>query len=307
MEFDNAAALAAYGDGTYRVRARTMGGVYTEMDVPYTMPGSSAPIPQPTQKPRISSPGYDEGVDSPVDVRWDTCTDGAVNTITLSIANDATGMEVAGDVFGKTVTSAGAYALAEAVYMAQLGFVGPYDAASTDETQFEHGKLLLLGHRFEGTQSSLVLSDIYRFWSRTVGNHFYTLDEDERDKLIDQFPHVWAYEGPVFQASASQSVSALVPVYRFWSATSTSHFYTLDEAERDKLINDYPHVWAYEGTAFYAYPDGDEPAGANPVYRFWNQNLGTHFYTMDEAERDKLLNEYPHIFIFEGTAFHAYP
>jgi len=43
-----------------------------------------------------------------------------------------------------------------------------------------------------------------------------------------------------------------VPVYRFWSPTLEGHFYTADEAEKQKLIDDYPHVWTYECIAFYA-------------------------------------------------------
>jgi len=41
-------------------------------------------------------------------------------------------------------------------------------------------------------------------------------------------------------------------VYRFWSDALSGHFYTIDEAERDKLINQYSHVWTYEGIAWYA-------------------------------------------------------
>lgn len=49
------------------------------------------------------------------------------------------------------------------------------------------------------------------------------------------------------------------------------------------------------------------PPGTRPVHRFWNNQLGTHFYTMNEAERTKLVNQYSHVWIYEGVGFFAWP
>ena len=43
----------------------------------------------------------------------------------------------------------------------------------------------------------------------------------------------------------------------------------------------------------------------SPVYRFFNQATGTHFYTIVAAERDHVLGAYPQ-FTYEGLAFAAY-
>lgn len=41
------------------------------------------------------------------------------------------------------------------------------------------------------------------------------------------------------------------PVYRFWSSTNKSHFYTIDETEKQFVIDTYDDAeWAYEGPAF---------------------------------------------------------
>jgi hypothetical protein len=98
----------------------------------------------------------------------------------------------------------------------------------------------------------------------------------------------------------------LSPVYRFWSDTLKGHFYTISETERDKLINLYAHAWTYEGPAFYAYASGAEPAGTVPVYRFWSDKLGGHFYTTSVTERDKLINLYARAWTYEGPAFYVY-
>lgn len=99
----------------------------------------------------------------------------------------------------------------------------------------------------------------------------------------------------------------VAPVYRFWSDTLGHHFYTISETEKDKLITQYAHIWTFEGTAFYAYPEGSQPAGTRPVYRFMSESLGGHFYTISETEKDNLIANYSHVWTFEGTAFHAYP
>jgi len=98
------------------------------------------------------------------------------------------------------------------------------------------------------------------------------------------------------------------PVYRFWSDSLHGHFYTISRAERDDLINDPAHVWTYEGVAYYAYAQDQQGAGLLPVYRFWSNVLGAHFYTISEAEKDKLL-AYPAAWFwtYEGIAWHAHP
>jgi len=59
--------------------------------------------------------------------------------------------------------------------------------------------------------------------------------------------------------------------------------------------------------AFYAYPPGRQPLGAMPVYRFWSNRLGDHFYTMSEDEKNKLIRDYSRDWQFEGIAWCAYP
>jgi uncharacterized protein (DUF1800 family) len=44
---------------------------------------------------------------------------------------------------------------------------------------------------------------------------------------------------------------------------------------------------------------------ASPVFRFYNNRTGTHFYTISSAERDTVLNNYPW-FAYEGAVYWAY-
>lgn len=52
--------------------------------------------------------------------------------------------------------------------------------------------------------------------------------------------------------------------------------------------------------------EADQAAGTSPVYRFYNTQTGTHFFTISEAEKDYVIVTYPQ-FTFEGIAWYAYP
>jgi len=148
-------------------------------------------------------------------------------------------------------------------------------------------------------------SPVYRFWSSSLQRHFYTVSESEKNKLINNYSDVWTYEKVAYFAFAGATDPIAAPIYRFWSPMLKAHFYTMREAERDKLINNYPNVWTYERVAFYTYAVDAHPLGTNAVYRFWSGSA--HFYTMNATERDKLINDYSRVWAYELIAWYAYP
>lgn len=150
------------------------------------------------------------------------------------------------------------------------------------------------------------IGEVYRFWSASLKRHFYTISESERDALIRGTSGDWAYEGPVFKAATSAFRTGLKPVYRFWSPVGQTHFYTISETDKDYLITKAADVWTYETVAFYAYPEGSQPSDSIPVYRFWNNVDGTHYYTVDADERDTLVRDQAKVYTYEGVAFYAY-
>ena len=157
-----------------------------------------------------------------------------------------------------------------------------------------------------GGQAKSSLTNVERFWSPVLQRYFYTISPSERDRLIKEYPKIWTYQGPAFQAATTGDAPGLAPVYRFWSPQAQDHFYTIIAGEKDLLIAKYPKVWQFEGVAFYASTADNPPADASPVYRFWKPSDSSHFYTIDPAERDKLLNESPKTYLFEGIAFYAW-
>lgn len=175
------------------------------------------------------------------------------------------------------------------------------DASDRDGRTRPYGKSVDMGaYEYQG------LGPVYRFWAPSQSRHFYTISGQERDILIDRYPVVWQFEGIAYYAFYQNSEANLVPVYRFWSPVLNSHVWTTIESEKDKLLESAADIWTYEGVAFYAYDAGKAPLGTSPVYRFWSAQLGYHFYTMVESEKDKLLTEYPNVWTFEGIGFCAY-
>ncbi len=163
---------------------------------------------------------------------------------------------------------------------------------SCDATEFARREL--------GSQASYIV------WFHGLSRaHLY----DRRELLsryrvqeVATFPDgtVYRYLGPGGPAVAG--------VYRFWSPQRGRHFYTIDKAQRDRLISQDDGTWEYEGPVFYAIaPDGARPPNVLPVYRFWSAGLRAHFYTMDEAEKDGLLCLPSGIWTCQGVAFYAWP
>jgi hypothetical protein len=149
---------------------------------------------------------------------------------------------------------------------------------------------------------------LFRFWSSVQGRHYFTTSESDRDYIIHTLPETWDYyEGIGYYLPTNEAYPNVMPVYRFWSSMLSSYFYTIDPDERDFILETYlSHVWALDGVAFYAYPEGQQPANAKPVYRFWSDILGTHFYTISEDEKDYILATWPYAWTYESIAYYAY-
>lgn len=169
----------------------------------------------------------------------------------------------------------------------------------------EHGWAILDNLIIDGTGPAGSVP-VHRFWSPVVSSHFYTASESQRQLLVDLYPGIWIYEGVAYRALPENGDSNASPVYRFWSPVTGSHFYTISEAERDLLIEQYANLWIPEGISFYAFPEGAQPADSIPVYRFWSPVTSSHFYTASDAEADLLIRDFSAVWIFEGVAWYAF-
>lgn len=94
-------------------------------------------------------------------------------------------------------------------------------------------------------------SPVYRFWSNVYQSHFYTISEEERYLIPNKWPGVWNYEGIAYCSGAYPTGNLTKAVYRFWSESNRSHFYTTSLEERNQVMQKWPHIWQYEGVAYY--------------------------------------------------------
>ena len=94
-----------------------------------------------------------------------------------------------------------------------------------------------------------------------------------------------------------------LPVFRFFNNNAGGHFYTINSAEKNAVVQNY-NWFRYEGAGFNASPIAQ--TGLLPVYRFFNNNAGGHFYTINAAEKDAVIQNYSW-FRYEGTGFYASP
>jgi len=155
---------------------------------------------------------------------------------------------------------------------------------------------------------------VYVFKSEKTGvgvnpasySYFYTVDANEANYIKNQSAWPWVQKTSTFEAAHSNPVNA-VPVFRFWSDKFQSHFFTINLAEKNQIIdwsktgtNGYD--WKYEGEGFRVYADGKTTDGAGkaalPVYRVWmddkdfnpaNGLSGGHFFTSDKGDYDTMI------------------
>ncbi len=155
----------------------------------------------------------------------------------------------------------------------------------------------------KGTPARL---SVHRFWSAALQSYFYTAKESEKAKLISDPASAWVYQGVEYQALPADLEPGSAPVYRFWSDTFKTHLYTIDPALREEINLKFPSIWTDQGEAFWAFPPDVEVPGTIPVYRFRSDIIQRFFYTINEAQKDRLILEHSDVWTFEGIAWHAF-
>ncbi|MCP4710977.1 MAG: hypothetical protein GY869_20325, partial [Planctomycetes bacterium] len=91
------------------------------------------------------------------------------------------------------------------------------------------------------------------------------------------------------------SLDIVYPVYRFYSPGLLKHLFTIDENEKQHLIDKAADVWQFENIAYYAFHPLQYNAmprlqknTLQAVHRFYSEALLTHLFTTDENEKEHL-------------------
>ncbi len=148
-----------------------------------------------------------------------------------------------------------------------------------------------------------LLVPVHRFWSPVFSGHFFTMNEMEKNNIINGLSAYWTYEGIAFY-TYPVPVPGTVPVYRFWSPVFSGHFFTINEVEKSNILRGLSAYWTYEGIAYYAYPT--QVAATMPVYRFWSPVFSHHFFTINEVEKNNIIAGLSAYWTYEGIAYYAF-
>lgn len=145
------------------------------------------------------------------------------------------------------------------------------------------------------------LMDVYRFYNVRTGTHFYTGNEDERDKVIREYGNIYQLDGVAYTVKVGAATNNQ-QLHRFFNSRTGVHFYTASDAERDNVMSRYAGVFTYEGTAYWV--SNVWQPGSITVYRFFNSRAGVHFYTASESEKNSVIQNLGHTFTYEGPAYY---
>ena len=102
---------------------------------------------------------------------------------------------------------------------------------------------------------------------------------------------------------AGHAAEPAATIVEFFNSTSNKYFISANPADW-ALLDQYASIgWRRTGVTFSAFTQGQD-AGAKPVYRFFAPAVGSHFFTISEADRATLSNTPG--FVAEGIAWYAY-
>jgi cyclophilin family peptidyl-prolyl cis-trans isomerase len=98
-------------------------------------------------------------------------------------------------------------------------------------------------------------------------------------------------------------------VYRFLNRDTGVHLYTSSEVERDSILENLPNYTPEGSTSQGSTYISVDALTGNPepeeVYRFYNQDTGTHLYTISEIEKESVAENLSN-FTLESESFFAY-
>ena len=129
-------------------------------------------------------------------------------------------------------------------------------------------------------QVDVELFPVYRLFNKTNQEHYYTINESEKNKLEKQG---WKYEGKKWY-SPRKYVEGSVRVYKLYNKKLDRHLFTAKEGEVRKLEKIGWELKNNRQPVFYSWGDIE-------IFRLYNPNNSDHLLTTSEAERDKRVAE----------------
>ncbi|MCC0177370.1 hypothetical protein I4641_10320 [Waterburya agarophytonicola K14] len=156
-----------------------------------------------------------------------------------------------------------------------------------------------------GTFSLMPTDSLHRFYQYEKGYHLYTSDESEIQVINGRGAaaregYEYQYEYEKFTVLTDdkdlltgETIEGVKPIYRFFNTDTGEHLYTIDEEEKNNIIDNLNN-YTFEGAKFYAFDSPLENFETLPVYRMLNGQSGSHLYTSDLNEINYIDNNLSH-------------
>jgi hypothetical protein len=138
---------------------------------------------------------------------------------------------------------------------------------------------------------------LYRFYNSKTGVHYYATSSAA--------PAGFYLEGNLGYVLPTQNkpTALQVPVWGFKQPSNSGRLYTINLQERDNVRNNFSAYYKYEGESFTAWKSSG--TGLIPIYRIYDNNSNTHFFTSSAQERDTVVSTWPSVYRYEGIAFYV--
>ncbi len=140
---------------------------------------------------------------------------------------------------------------------------------------------------------------VHRFFQYEKGFHFYTADENERENVFERSIDgelKYNYENVAYRVLASdkdsltgETIEGAKPVYRFFNTDTGAHLYTMDENEKDYILENLSN-YSFDGINYYGFEVQPEDIETVPLYRMYNTQSGSHLFTIDSNEFNTIKN-----------------
>ena len=127
-------------------------------------------------------------------------------------------------------------------------------------------------------------TDVFRFFNRGTGVHFFTPSTAEKDDIISKPEWGYKYEGVAYKAPTDIGTE----LYRFYNRSKGYHFLTASAVEADFLTGKPEWGYRYEGRS-YKVSHQETSETPNEVHRFYNSVKGIHFYTASHSEASNII------------------
>ena len=98
------------------------------------------------------------------------------------------------------------------------------------------------------TANPLNSDTLWRLRNRQDWTYFWTADASEKDNLVNNLGATWAYEGPSWPVSGTETP---VPVWRFRCLKNSTHLWTSDPNEKLTIETTLQSIYALDGISYF--------------------------------------------------------